>query len=244
MMTRALVKERLAQALDGIDGLIYSLGDWMKVNTVIDERLFSYSVLSYCVYDAQVDLTLTIDEPVYSLRDPAVLTKKVIQPVDIAINGTYLLDYYGRRAKGSLPEISEIDPRFLLAPSQMPRSWVWESKERIRFVPAPDVVYDDCWVSGWVGHPAIGGQATFPESVTQDAVAGLVQVPEEDVDTLCEWLALGFLSKVRHAESYGAFEGRCVPAMEAMKQKQVSRQKGVVIRGGVNGPGVTRLGRR
>lgn len=226
-MTRGLLKEEVYGIIGSDNDLRYSAGDWQKANVVIDRRVNDFMSKSLCLFKTSVPLVIVAHQADYSLLG---LATPVVKPVDVFMEGVALFDYWGKRDRSGWPEITEYVSDYPLLSENKPTRWVWNNKETITLIATPDQVYANCSVSGWCGHVAIGAGATIAASRTADLLDN-IEVPTEWLDPLAEYVALGFLSKTKHAELYGTFETRTTEAIKAIHALNAGRNRGTVVRG-------------
>lgn len=243
-MTRGRLKQKIAQLVGDDPSNLISMGDWERLNEEIDERLLSFSEKALCCWDSKVTLTTVQDQPLVDLRDITTphVSKRVIRPVDVWIQGSVLADIEGKRQRETLPDIVEIYPTFVTEDSSVPRLWIWESWNKIRLHPGPNAnAMDDCYISGWVGHDAIGGQSTWALNYAADQTDS-ISIPTDMLDTLAEWVALGVINKEARADLFTGLEQRAMAVMQSSADKALRRHRGSTVRGRFRTNVVRRLG--
>jgi hypothetical protein len=122
-----------------------------QVNWAI--RLFSKR--TFCNFDPEITFTLTADTALYDCRDvsaPAVVSRKVLLPLFVTINGTVLRDFSGR-APGlwSFNQLLRTNPMYQTEDSGRPTRAVWLPGNKMLLSAPPDagVVSDgDNYIAG------------------------------------------------------------------------------------------------
>lgn len=226
-MTRGLLKEKLFQLLKEVDDPTYTIGDWQKVNEVIDRRVNRFMMETLCKWTGGTALGLVAHQAEYNL---ASLATPIVKPVDVFIEGYALQDYWGARDGAGWPEMVEDMPNGPVLPEGRPGRWLWSAEQKIILSPTPDQVYTNCFVSGWMGHAAIGAGADWATQIAADAVDN-INVPDRWMDCLVEYIAMDFLNIVKHAELYLALEQRTKSCMGSIRAKNSKRNRGTVVKG-------------
>lgn len=142
------------------------------------------------MYDPSVTLTLTSGVGIYNVQDTAVVSKIVLEPHSVTVNGNMLWDSHGRaRSVQSLQELEEYRPGWRTLDSGTPDIAVWYGSHSLLLSASPTATVassGNCYISGQVypgARPASGGY--YPTGFES---TDLTSVPDLDYglhDCLC-----------------------------------------------------------
>ncbi len=219
----------------------YSSGDWLRLGTLMNERLGLFTELTRCLFSDKVPMTLTATEPVYSIVDTDVFDEMFVEVTDITINGTALLDTEGYRGPSSLNAIVERYPDWQTRDDALPQFWWREDPESIRLFPAPDAVYSNNFAAGFLRHSEFAAETTFADHEANDLLT--VQVPRGLEDVCKKFCAIGLVDPVSNKERYRELEADTAGPMAAWRKKAEGRPAGMVVVGRRQGGLSRRMGR-
>lgn len=118
--------------------------------TAISDAAKDFTRKSYCLFTMQAALTLTVDQPEYSLLDPAVCALPVFHCMGVFVNGFWLDPIE--------PEDFVLaNPSYSTEASAQPFLWTALAPERARLSPPPNAaaVAAASHVRGFYEHPAL-----------------------------------------------------------------------------------------
>jgi len=117
---------------------------------LISRACIWWSKLTYCNYDDSVSLTLTVNQTTpYDCRDLDVVSKRILRPRTVTINGTTLTRRDGLEyGLWTYAEFQRHYPTYRTDSSGQPRIAVWLPGDKLRLYPKTDSAYTS-YIEGW-----------------------------------------------------------------------------------------------
>lgn len=210
-MTLAEAREDLL-AQDNYDPALYKGTEYDAEGNLVEEavgltKLISdacvwWSELTYCNYNLNIALTLTIGEDEYDGRSRSVVSAKVLEPRILIVNDTHLIRADGKEyGLWTMAELARCRPNWRTVDDAQPDIAVWLPGNKLLLSAPPVAVYTGKnFIEGW--------------TVPDDLVAG------EDDDAQLPVPAEDHPSIVRLALDYGT-----LPQMEASRDNRMFRNE-------------------
>jgi len=124
-------------------------------------------------YDPKITLTLTADQASYDLRNTSVVSRKVIRPYAVIINGNMLWNAaYTERGLWTLQELERMIPSWRTDSSGTPTKGVYYGNQKLLLHPAPTTAVVNA------GDNYISGQYLAADMTTAQ-LASTPDIPEE-----------------------------------------------------------------
>lgn len=178
------------------------------------------------MFDPRITLSLTEGQDVYDVQNPSVVSKLVIEPYSVTINGSLLWDSQG--VTGSVQSLQELEacrPGWRTMTSGTPDVAVWYGSHRLLLNPSPTstvAVSGNNFIAGFVypgASPASGGYYS-----TGLVSTDLTSSPDLDLglqDCLCYMAAQYLLMPISDSQNWakvGAYNSEWVSMADTISR--------------------------
>jgi hypothetical protein len=177
------------------------------LDAVINECLATYSDQehSLALYSDNTELTLVTGTDTYDLMG-ASLSAKVCKPISVIIDQRPLVDFDGIPGPVGFSDLQMYAGAYQFTAYNRPSKWMMKPPTSIQLWPAPDQVYESCYVTGFILHP----------DLTLDADTLLF--PTTLHRPFAKFVAATLLDPSRTKESAPRITALMTEAMEAAKE--------------------------
>lgn len=152
------------------------LTDDDEILAVINRVLKQFAKDTLCLYSDNITWTLTQDVSRYSLRDSAVFSRLVAQPLRVWINGLLVAHV------ATSPDMAGIQPNYHTSGSGTPTLWWTQPPNHIVVSVPPAAAYDNSRVAGW-----------YLPTVLEDET-DVLDLPDEALDSAAIDVAIALLA--------------------------------------------------
>lgn len=224
----------LTEIRDQITGFTeFDLDNYLGRNPTPDEMtglvnwaIRAFSKKTRCNYSTQITMTLEANDSELDCRDLTNVTKKVLEPRRVTINGSCLRNRYGDYGLWSLSDIEECYPSYQTYDAAQPVRAAWLPNNKLLLSPKVDQAYSNSFISGWY---------LAADLVTGTDDSNSPDIPEEYHEVL-SYLAAYYAATPNSSEQegwarLGEFKSNWMEAVDELERKSRNLIMGGTKRG-------------
>lgn len=157
------------------------LTDYSDQTDLVNRESKRFAAETLCLYSDSITFTLTASTSKYSMRDTAVFSKQVCEPIHVWINGNL------KTRVASVADMAGINSRFHALSDAEPLYWYTQPPNHIVLRAAPASAYSNSRVEGWY----LPDDMTYPDEGVTDPT---LEFPDEVIDPLALHCAVALLA--------------------------------------------------